>query len=95
MTTASTGDGVPELIATLDRHRAIARADATPAARLARAEAQVTALLGARIRARLEEPAHRAGTHELYESVARHELDPYAAADRLLGILDVRPTPAQ
>jgi LAO/AO transport system kinase len=95
VTTASTGDGVPELIATLDRHRAIARADATPAARLARAEAQVTALLGARIRARLEEPAHRAGTHELYESVARHELDPYAAADRLLGILDVRPTPAQ
>jgi LAO/AO transport system kinase len=95
VTTASTGEGVPELIATLDRHRAIARSGTTPAARLARAEAQVTALLGARIRARLAAPGHAAGTRELYESVARHELDPYTAADRLLGLLDDASAPAR
>jgi len=88
VTTASTGDGVPELVATLDRHRLRARDEATPAARLARAEAQVTALLGARIRARLDAPAHRGQTTNIYESVARHELDPYAAADRLLALMD-------
>ena len=95
VTTASTGDGVPELIATLDRHRAIVREEATPAARLARAEAQVTALLGARIRARLEAPGHRPATRDVYEAVARHELDPYAAADRLLGLLDDGAAPAR
>jgi LAO/AO transport system kinase len=94
VTTASTGDGVPELIATLDRHRAIVREEATPAARLARAEAQVTALLGARIRARLQAPGHDAATRDVYEAVARHELDPYAAADRLLGLLDDGAAPA-
>ena len=88
VTTASTGDGVPELIATLDRHRAVVREEATPAARLARAEAQVSVLLGARIRALLEAPDHRAATREVHDAVARHELDPYAAADRLLELLD-------
>jgi LAO/AO transport system kinase len=95
VTTASTGDGVPELIATLDRHRAIVREEATPAARLTRAEAQVTALLGARMRARLEAPGNDAATRDVYEAVARHELDPYAAADQLLGLLDDGAAPAR
>jgi LAO/AO transport system kinase len=95
VTTASTGVGVPELIATLDRHRTMAREDATPAARVARAEAQVTALLGSRIRARLEAPNHRPATRGVYEAVARHELDPYAAADRLLALLDDGAQPAR
>jgi LAO/AO transport system kinase len=84
VTTAATGDGVPELLAALDRHRARSKAEATPAARLARAEAQVGAILLARLRARLASPAHAAHTRQILDAVARHELDPYTAADRLL-----------
>ena len=51
VTTAATGDGIPELLAMLDRHRAGGAARATPDARLARAVTQVTAELGARIHA--------------------------------------------
>ena len=85
VTTASTGEGVPELIRALEAHRARSRDEATPAARVARAEAQVSAVIGARLRARLSAPDRIAATRAVYEAVARHELDPYAAADRLLG----------
>jgi LAO/AO transport system kinase len=88
VTTAATGDGIPELLATLDRHRAAGAETATTDARLARAEAQVTAVLGARIRQRLGAADHAAATREVYGAVARHELDPYAGADRLLALLD-------
>ena len=40
VTTAATGEGVPELVAILDRHRASHDGETTQAARLARAEAQ-------------------------------------------------------
>ena len=86
ITTAATGDGVPELLAALDRHRATGRAGAgTPAARLARAEAQVWAILGERLRARLLDADHGDATRAVLAEVADHRLDPYAAADRLLG----------
>jgi LAO/AO transport system kinase len=88
VTTAATGDGIPELLATLDRHRAADRERTTTEARLARAEAQVTAVLGARIRQRLSTANHAPATREVYDAVARHELDPYAGADRLLALLD-------
>jgi LAO/AO transport system kinase len=88
VTTAATGDGIPELLATLDRHRAAGAETATTDARLARAEAQVTAVLGARIRQRLGAADHAAATREVYGAGARHELDPYAGADRLLALLD-------
>ena len=84
MTTASTGEGVPELLAALDRHRATDHAAETGGARRTRAEAQVWAILGERLRARLVAPARRAGTEAILEDVAAHRLDPYAAADRLL-----------
>jgi len=86
VTTAATGEGVPELLAALDRHRAAGRAAATaPTARLARAEAQVWAILGDRLRASLLDPEREAGTRQVLAEVAEHRLDPYAAADRLLG----------
>ena len=53
VTTAATGDGVPELLVALDRHRAHGQTGETPAARLLRAEAQVAAILAERIRRRL------------------------------------------
>ena len=89
ITTAATGQGVPELLAALDRHRATGRPGESSAARLARAEAQVFAIVAERLRGRLGDPAHAAGTAEILAEVAGHRLDPYAAADRLLkGISD-------
>ena len=88
ITTAATGEGVPELLAALDRHRAAGREGPGSArARLARAEAQVWAILGERLRASLVGPERRTDTERLLEEVAAHELDPYAAADRLLATL--------
>jgi LAO/AO transport system kinase len=89
ITTASTGEGVRELLAALDRHRAAGRDAAGSArARLARAEAQVWAIVGERLRASLVAPERRTATERLLEEVAAHRLDPYTAADQLLAKLD-------
>jgi LAO/AO transport system kinase len=90
VTTASTGEGVPELLAALDRHRATDHAAETGGARRTRAEAQVWAILGERLRASLVAPERRADTDAILEDVAAHRLDPYAAADRLLRDLEAR-----
>jgi LAO/AO transport system kinase len=87
VTTASTGAGVPELLASLDRHRARGREAGDSPARLARAEAQVWAILADRLRADLHEPANRAATEATIREVAAHRLDPFAAADQLLAQL--------
>jgi LAO/AO transport system kinase len=84
ITTAATGAGVPELLSALDRHRAAGREGVSSGARLARAEAQVWAIVTDRLRERLHDESNRAHTRSTLESVAAHELDPYAAADRLL-----------
>ena len=91
VTTASTGEGVPELLAALDRHRIRSHAGETPAARLVRAEAQVGAIIARRIRDRLAHAARSKVTRDVYDAVARHELDPYAASDQLLALLDEGP----
>ncbi len=87
VTTAATGEGVPELLAALDRHRLTARGSEGAAARVARAEAQIWSVLSDRLheRARSLESAPLAGA--LLDAVAAHELDPYAAADRLLALM--------
>jgi LAO/AO transport system kinase len=87
VTTAMSGEGVPELLAALDRHRADASAEATPSARRARAAAAVRAVLVERLWDRLASPALSAGTDAALDAVARHETDPYAAADELLAAL--------
>jgi LAO/AO transport system kinase len=84
VTTATSGEGVPELLASLDRHRARGRDTGDSPARLARAEAQVWAILADRLRADLHEPASREATEATMREVAAHLLDPFAAADRLL-----------
>ena len=84
VTTATTGAGVPELLEALDRHRARGRDAGDSPARLARAEAQVWAILADRLRADLHEPANRAATDAVMHRVAAHELDPFGAADELL-----------
>jgi LAO/AO transport system kinase len=88
VTTAATGDGVPELLAALDRHRAAtASSSDVTAARLARAQAQVWAIVGDRLRERLHHADRGAATDEVLRAVANHSLDPYGAADRLLALL--------
>ena len=84
LTTATTGAGIPELLASLDRHRARGREASDTPARLARAEAQVWAILAERLRAELHVPPNRDATEATIREVAAHELDPFAAADRLL-----------
>ncbi|HEX5826036.1 MAG TPA: methylmalonyl Co-A mutase-associated GTPase MeaB [Candidatus Limnocylindrales bacterium] len=87
VTTATTGEGIPELLAALDRHRATGAEGATAAARRARAGAQLRAVLVERLWARLGTPALDEVTAAAIDAVAGHEEDPYAAADRLLAAL--------
>jgi LAO/AO transport system kinase len=89
ITTAVTGAGVPELLAALDR-RAPVRGGPVVAdgARLARADAQINAVLADRLRERLERPGFAERAAMLRLEVAEHRLDPYAAADSLLADLD-------
>jgi len=84
ITTAATGDGIPELLAALDRHRAAGRAGVSAASRLARAEAQVWAIVSERLRERLHDEPRGGATAATLAEVADHRLDPYTAADRLL-----------
>ena len=86
ITTAATGAGVPELLAALDRHRSRGSDDAS-GARLARAEAQVWAIVADRLRDQLHSDGLAGSTTSTLADVAAHRLDPYAAADRLLGEL--------
>jgi LAO/AO transport system kinase len=90
ITTAATGEGVQELVAALDRHRTAGREGASAATRLARAEAQVWAIVSDRLRASLVAPERRTVTDQVLGEVAAHRLDPYAAADRLLDVLSDR-----
>ncbi len=88
VTTAMTGEGVPELLAAIERHRTgLDSAEGGILVRRARAAALVWALLGDRVRRRLEGPDLAGSTAETLDAVVRHELDPYAAADRLLARL--------
>ena len=88
VTTAMSGEGVPELLAAIARHReGLGTAEGGIPVRRARAAALVWALLGDRVRRRLEHPDLAASTAATLEAVVRHELDPYAAADRLLEML--------
>ena len=87
LTTATSGDGVPELLASLDRHRARGREAKDAPARLARAEAQVWSILADRLRADLHESSKSDATAATMRRVAAHELDPFAAADELLAQL--------
>ena len=69
----------------LDRRRAAPDDASRSAARLARAEAQVWAIVGDRLRARLLTERDGTGTRDLLEAVAEHRLDPFSAADELIG----------
>jgi LAO/AO transport system kinase len=81
-----TGQGVSELLAVLDARgsRLAGDTDHAQAVRLARAVAQVTGILLDRTRDALGAAERRDATGATLRAVAAHELDPYAAADRLM-----------
>jgi LAO/AO transport system kinase len=84
-TVASTGQGIDELLAELDRHRGWAAAiGELRERRLRRAEREIEAIALTALRERMGDLAggHRLG--ELAGRVVDAELDPYAAADQLL-----------
>ena len=89
LASGASGNGLGEVLAAIDRRApgALQADDAAAPAQLARAEAQVFGLLGERLRARLRDPALDAAREATLRAVASHQLDPYAAADRLLALL--------
>ncbi len=88
ITTATTGEGIAELLAALDRHRLDAGTNGDGATvRLVRAASMVWALFGERLRDALTTGDHAAATSGIVAAVAAHDLDPYTAADRLIAEL--------
>ncbi len=87
ITTAATGAGVPELLTAIDHRRADGALSDDGAKRLARADAELRGALADRIGRRLDEPGLAAARETAVRAVAAHQLDPYTAADELLGSL--------
>jgi LAO/AO transport system kinase len=84
LVSALTGEGVDELLAAIDRRAPGDGGRGEGSARLARARAQVEAIIVERLRARLAGEAAAREVEAVIAAVADHELDPYAAADQLL-----------
>jgi LAO/AO transport system kinase len=81
-TVAARAEGVDDLLAAVDKHRAwLAEHGQLDARRRDRAAAEITAITLAALRARVES---RAEVSELAGAVVAGEMDPYAAADRLI-----------
>jgi LAO/AO transport system kinase len=90
LASGATGAGVGEILAALDRRaplRAAGGEGPPGAAELARAEAQLSSILADRLGQRLRDETQRERTAAVVAQIARHELDPYSAADTLLGEL--------
>ena len=83
LASGTTGAGVAELLAAIDRRREASEDEPTSKARLARARALVEAILAERMSRALWDASHRASTEATLRALATRELDPYAAADRL------------
>jgi LAO/AO transport system kinase len=85
-TEAARGEGVEELAAKIDEHRAFIEEKGTLAERRARnLRSEVLGIATARMRRRLEETvAADPDTAELLDRVVRREIDPASAAGELL-----------
>ncbi len=84
-TVAQTGEGVPEVVAALEEHRAWSESSGELTRRRERrARAEVEAIAVAALRSRWASLGDRGELDELAAAVVAGETDPYAAADRLL-----------
>ena len=81
-TTATTGDGVDELWATVERFRTHPAKDG--ARRRARFEHHFRALLGQHVLRRLERSLPAGELDRVVDRIAAREIDPYSAADTLI-----------
>jgi LAO/AO transport system kinase len=87
------GEGVDELVAALDRHRAWLDDTGQRARRRhRRAAAEIEALTLERVRVRIGDLDGAGGLADLADRVVAGELDPYRAADELVGSVDSRAT---
>jgi LAO/AO transport system kinase len=85
LTVAQSGQGVEELVDELERHRAwLGESGELAARRARRARDEVAGLAVAELRSRWERGSGLEGLDELAAAVAEGELDPFAAADRLV-----------
>jgi len=85
-TVAATGEGVDELWVELERHRVhLETSGALAERRAARLAGEVERVLAARLAERVHELAAGAEYERLRAEVVAHRLDPWAAADELLG----------
>jgi LAO/AO transport system kinase len=85
-TVAARGEGVDDLVAALDAHRAWSDARGERERRRhARAESEIQAITLERVRARIGDLPGGAGLAGLAKRVVAGDLDPYAAADELAG----------
>ena len=85
-TVASSGEGVAEVVAALDEHHEWLRTSGELERRRARrAHAEIEAIAVAELRRRWGAVGERSRLDALAEQVVAGDLDPYAAADRLLG----------
>jgi LAO/AO transport system kinase len=94
LASGTTGDGVPELLAAIERPGQERATDGQPTpARLARARALVESILVIRMGRALWDGPRRATTEATVAALARRELDPSSAADQLAASLkdDARP----
>jgi LAO/AO transport system kinase len=86
-TVATKGDGVDELWAAIEKHRAYQEERGLlDERRRRRIERELKEIVAERYRARIEREAEGL-LRELTQKVAARELDPYAAADRLMSAL--------
>jgi LAO/AO transport system kinase len=82
---ATTGEGVDEVLAAIDRHwEWIASSGELAARRSRRAREEIEAIASARIRKRME---HSGVLDHLSEQVSTGALDPFTAAERLVAAL--------
>jgi LAO/AO transport system ATPase len=87
-TVASTGDGVPDVLAALDKHRDwLHRSGEFTRRRQARAAAEIEAIALGEVRARFSDVHGSAALGASAARVVAGELDPYAAADELVASL--------
>jgi LAO/AO transport system kinase len=85
-TEAETGKGVDELVEALEAHRRhLGAAGRLEARRAAQRRREFHAVVVERLRARAVAAYGEEATTELADAVAAREVDPYVAADRLLG----------
>jgi LAO/AO transport system kinase len=85
-TVATTGDGVPALMDAVARFKEHARADGA-IRRRTRAEGRLREIVSSRLMARLERLVGSADLAALAERVTARKLDPYTAADQLVGMV--------